>query len=139
MVKLSGKEVLSSPANRPIVLFQREGVSPGHPPGAFWKREVFAYVHRDIIHTSPARTPRLGKQQVYSSLCALPHVPLSTVLSAGQNLFLSSETSLMSGTVFQIPVCLTCPQSHLWYAKVSSVCTPEISAGQMRREFNLLV
>lgn len=63
------------------------------------REKCFAYIHRDILHTAPARTPRLGKHQVYSSLCALPHTPPSTVLSADQNLFLSSETSFVSGSL----------------------------------------
>lgn len=55
----------------------------------------FVGIRRDILYTCPARTPRLGKHQVYANLCALLHTIPSTVLSAGQDLFLPSETSFV--------------------------------------------
>lgn len=55
----------------------------------------FVCNHKDILYTYLSRTPRLGKDQVHSSLCALLHTLPSTVLSAGQDLFLLSETTFV--------------------------------------------
>lgn len=140
MLQPAGKEVLSSPANRPLMLVRGKGSHQGILQEPSGREKRFACIHRDILCICPAMTLAWKATGLLKSLCCSPNTSQYSLECWPK--FVFSFRNLICVRQSQTPCFkLLCA----WPNLRATSDTPgflhfaEISAGQMKRESNLLV